>query len=155
MNTRKMYVCICHETRAILAKEQLEQVTSFAPIRDALAFSVLKILYIPVHNKPKLLSKTVRGRRREQFPQMVTTHQFFVRVAKSEVVLARSIRPVHCTRPPGAAAFRCNTQVWKTSLQCATRHSLLQYSLSHTRDSAAGLGQPLRMHRSRPPGTCC
>lgn len=85
----------------------------------------------------------------------VVKHQFFVRLAKSEVVLARSICPVHCTGLPGPAAFRCNTQFWKTSLQCATRHSLLQYSLSHTRDSAAGLGQPLRMHRSRPLGSCC
>lgn len=64
--------------------------------------------------------------------------------------------PVYLTKVLVLATCRCATQAVKTSLQCETTHSLLQYSRSQSCDSMAGLGQPLRMHRwwEAPPGIC-
>ena len=36
--------------------------------------------------------------------------------------------------------------IFKTYLQCETTHSLLQYSLSQSGESTAGLEQPFRRH---------
>uniref|UniRef100_A0A6B0UMD7 Putative secreted protein n=1 Tax=Ixodes ricinus TaxID=34613 RepID=A0A6B0UMD7_IXORI len=47
----------------------------------------------------------------------------------------------------------CATHAVKTSPQCVTTHSLLQYSLSQSIDSTAGLRQPLLMQRGGPAGT--
>lgn len=101
-----------------------------------------------VHKKKKRKQKKIMyrggaGGAHDAFGRLQT---MFIHFPFSAAIVACLICPAHCTR--------LSEQPLKTSLQCATRHSQLQYSLSQSRDSAAGLGQPVRMHRSRPPDSC-